>query len=702
MNCACGATDADYEGMWLACDDCGGWSHARCVGYTKTDERRHFRRAAAAREAADDARDAARRFAADARAADARADESEDVVRDSFERAAEEAEKAAIEAESTPPFSCGACVARKAGETFSGPCGATLVVCPAPILPQWRSEIARHAKPGALRVLVYEGQPRDAGGPVAEAKRRRGASALGGDGSVVSARDLAEADVVLTTYDVLRHDLHHNPSGSEGRAEGRNRRRYRVVPTPLTRLTWWRVVLDEAQEVESSAAAAGAMARLVPGTHRWAVTGTPVSRGLEDLQGLFAFLGGPSPLTDAGWWRRMIQAPRDAGDPDARRALRAVLRRVMWRNARRDVEDELRLPPQGQTVTWLRPSGIEAHWYAQQRRVCEGAAREALRRVRDPRKRMKKEDDSGEDATMGWTAAGSGRRLDGGGEDAFENLVDDGESGHEEDAEDATAEDAVASAVRVDLTRDSDDEDRYLTVDESRRVLAPLLRLRQACNHPQAGTHGVRGLARGSAPSAHIGAGGIHAGAIMTMPQIHAVLIEKQRTEAEEAQRLVAFTLNASAGVAMCQGRHAEAIAHYREVLRLEAAGAADGLGLRLDALQRLHALHNLRLALDAAANAAANAAATDRNDCPFPSRARFATIRSPRTRRRSVRSTWRSARAARLRRANRFVRRRRRWKTRGVGAARAGAARAGARGGPPWWTPRAPRPIAVARCSIA
>lgn len=64
-----------------------------------------------------------------------------------------------------------------------------------------------------------------------------------------------------------------------------------------------RVVLDEAQEVESSTAKAAAMARLVPAVHRWAVTGTPVSRGLEDLQGLFAFLGGPSPLTDAAWWR---------------------------------------------------------------------------------------------------------------------------------------------------------------------------------------------------------------------------------------------------------------------------------------------------------------------------------------------------------------------------------------------------------------
>ena len=40
---------------------------------------------------------------------------------------------------------------------------------------------------------------------------------------------------------------------------------------------------------------------------------------------------------------------------------------------------------------------------------------------------------------------------------------------------------------------------------------------------------------------------------------------------------------------------------HYREVLKLEAAGLDGGLGLRLDSLQRLHALHNLQLALEAA-----------------------------------------------------------------------------------------------------
>ena len=87
---------------------------------------------------------------------------------------------------------------------------------------------------------------------------------------------------------------------------------------------------------------------------------------------------------------------------------------------------------------------------------------------------------------------------------------------------------------------------------------------------------------------------------IMTMPQIHAVS-STAATEAEEAQRLVAFTLNASAGVAMCRGDYPAAVGHYREVLRLELAGAEDGLNLRLDSLQRLHALHNLRAALEAA-----------------------------------------------------------------------------------------------------
>jgi hypothetical protein len=36
-------------------------------------------------------------------------------------------------------------------------CGATLIVCPVAILGQWESELKKHSRPGALRILVYRG-----------------------------------------------------------------------------------------------------------------------------------------------------------------------------------------------------------------------------------------------------------------------------------------------------------------------------------------------------------------------------------------------------------------------------------------------------------------------------------------------------------------------------------------------------------------
>jgi SNF2 family DNA or RNA helicase len=51
-----------------------------------------------------------------------------------------------------------------------------------------------------------------------------------------------------------------------------------VVPTPLSRLRFFRLVMDEAQQVQGSTAKAAEMARKIQARHRWAVTG-----GLQDL-----------------------------------------------------------------------------------------------------------------------------------------------------------------------------------------------------------------------------------------------------------------------------------------------------------------------------------------------------------------------------------------------------------------------------------
>jgi E3 ubiquitin-protein ligase SHPRH len=71
----------------------------------------------------------------------------------------------------------------------------------APVLEMDRhSEIERHIQPGALKVLVYSGQ----------------AQPGSKGGAVITAAGLAGADIVLTSYDTLKKDLHHCPDGPAG------------------------------------------------------------------------------------------------------------------------------------------------------------------------------------------------------------------------------------------------------------------------------------------------------------------------------------------------------------------------------------------------------------------------------------------------------------------------------------------------------
>lgn len=160
---------------------------------------------------------------------------------------------------------------------------ATLIVTPQLICEQWEEELAQRVRAGdSLRVAIYRG--------VAETRPEQRAALLNPD------RLGNDYDVVLTTFDVLGKDLAHTdtaflPKEGEASRSLRRRKKYRVTPSPLASVVWWRVCLDEAQMVESSTAAAAKMALRLNTVHRWCVSGTPIWKGqLDDLYGLLVFL----------------------------------------------------------------------------------------------------------------------------------------------------------------------------------------------------------------------------------------------------------------------------------------------------------------------------------------------------------------------------------------------------------------------------
>lgn len=427
------------------------------------------------------------------------------------------------------PFTCGPCLRRQASKTLTHTqCKTTLIICPTSILRQWQDEIERHVIPGTLKVMVYNGQPQ----PLFGGSHTR-------IESPVTAEDLAQADIVLTTYDVLRKDLYHDSDIAVDSASRvlRHRKKYQVIPTPLTRLRFWRVAIDEAQMVENSTAKAAEMALKLETAHRWCVTGTPVSsRGLEDLQGLMAFLQA-RPYATRTWWMRCIQRPCESGCSIAKQRLLELLSPktggLLWRSSKADVSSELALPRQHHHLSTLTFSAIERHFYSRQHQECVGTVTTTL------------------------------------GAEVLEK--------------------ASASAAAILANKSSSIaeqpsswiENRSLTDREERKLLHPLLKLRQACVHPQIGAGGIRALSQAQPP--------------MTMSQVLEVLVAKAKIEAEDEQRLLLAALNGLAGLMLLEGDKREAVRVYREALSTIERNKPL---IRADKLQQLHTLHNLAVLL--------------------------------------------------------------------------------------------------------
>ncbi|KAH9399444.1 hypothetical protein TYRP_017856 [Tyrophagus putrescentiae] len=229
------------------------------------------------------------------------------------------------------PYICGRCWP-KVDPIDSG---CTLIVCPRSILHQWEDEIAKHLKD--VKVCVYKG--------------------IKNNDSIVFPANLAANDIVLTTYDVLRSEL--NFSKSFELDQLRISRRYFRAVSPLLSIHWWRLCFDEAQMVENTYSMVARMAESLSATYRWAITGTPIQRSVDDLFGLLYFIN-EKPYCSRPVWDTELYEAFLLGHPEP--LINAIVS-CFWRTPKSAVIDELDILAPIYTERRLELSQIERDFY---------------------------------------------------------------------------------------------------------------------------------------------------------------------------------------------------------------------------------------------------------------------------------------------------------------------------------------------------
>jgi SNF2 family DNA or RNA helicase len=207
--------------------------------------------------------------------------------------------------------------------------GPVLLVCPTSVVINWQREATRFA-PG-LKTLVHQGPGR--------LKNSEFASAI------------READLVVTSYSLLRID--------------------QEILQPVS---WYGVILDEAQNIKNPAAKQTQAARKLKSSFRFALTGTPVENRLNELWSIMQFLN-PGYLGSLEKFRREFAIPIERfGDHEATALLKQMVSPFILRRVKSDPRVIQDLPEKMETKELCYLSEEQATLY-------EAVVKDSLKKV---------------------------------------------------------------------------------------------------------------------------------------------------------------------------------------------------------------------------------------------------------------------------------------------------------------------------------
>nr|XP_009937790.1 PREDICTED: transcription termination factor 2 [Opisthocomus hoazin] len=162
------------------------------------------------------------------------------------------------------------------------PSHSTLIICPASLIHHWKKEIDRRVGCGKLRVYLYHGPNRDEHAEV-----------------------LSDYDVVVTTYSLLSKEVPTSKEEGEVPAKDHDVGSGSSPCSPLLRVAWARVILDEAHNIKNPKVQTSIAVCKLRASARWAVTGTPIQNNLLDMYSLLRFLR-CSPFDEYKVWKYQV------------------------------------------------------------------------------------------------------------------------------------------------------------------------------------------------------------------------------------------------------------------------------------------------------------------------------------------------------------------------------------------------------------
>lgn len=194
----------------------------------------------------------------------------------------------------------------------------TLIVMPRSLLFNWEKEFARFA-PG-IRTATYYGTDRNL------------------------EKSLAEGQVLLTTYAVVRNDIEQ-----------------------LRGVRFEYVILDESQNIKNVEAQTTQAVMMLEADHRLALSGTPMENNLTEIYSLFRFLN-PTMFGTLEDFNSLYTYPiQKHGDQEATRSLRRRIFPFLLRRLKKDVLDDL--PDRIDQTLYVEMSAAQKEYYDQKRRA---------------------------------------------------------------------------------------------------------------------------------------------------------------------------------------------------------------------------------------------------------------------------------------------------------------------------------------------